>query len=343
VPGFSPSAFVGCRNTRFELGGQVFFAYGVNCYFLSYCSEASARSALAVAKQGGANVIRSWAFPQERAGALDRLDAVIHAAEERDLRLILPLVNYWPDLEGMPVLLAKLDITSNDVHEFYRAPRARTFYRNWIERVLTRRNSITGRRYFEEPAILAWELANEPRCPIRGGRQMLLEWIAEMGTLVKELDANHLLGLGDEGFFHKRGRGPLYNGTYGVDFESTIALDTIDFGTYHLYPQSWGEASDLEFARGWIADHASAGARANKPVLLEEYGLKICAESVPSVADRNVWYARWLGWVQEFGGAGALLWMLGGEEPDSCGYRDDYVVLDAAEFPAPKPASLRQL
>jgi hypothetical protein len=71
--------------------------------------------------------------------------------------------------------------------------------------------------------------------------------------------------------------------------------------------------------------------------------LKISAESVPSVADRNLWYARWLGWVQEFGGAGALLWMLGGEEPDSCGYRDDYVVLDAAEFPAPKPASLRQL
>jgi mannan endo-1,4-beta-mannosidase len=36
---------------------------------------------------------------------LERLDALIAAAEEADLRLILPLVNYWKDFGGVPQYL----------------------------------------------------------------------------------------------------------------------------------------------------------------------------------------------------------------------------------------------
>lgn len=291
----------------------------------------------------GANAVRAWAFLDAAAPAafqyfedgairiddgpdgLQRLDALIAAAEEFGIGLILPLVNHWPHFGGMPIYLQWLGL-AGDATAFYRSPRARRAYRAWVERVLTRRNTITGRLYPDEPAVLAWELANEPRCPIAGGRDLLLDWTAEMSAFVKRLDANHLVALGDEGFFYRRGRGHLYDGAYGVDFEAVLELDSIDFGTYHFYPQQWGLADNLEFAERWISGHLAAGNRANKPVVLEEYGLKIDGCGVRSPEERHRWLDSWRRHVQEMGGGGALLWMLGCQEPDTIGYCDGYTV-----------------
>jgi len=301
----------------------------------------------------GANAIRAWAFlDTESAPAaggvafqyfengsirindgpqgLERLDALIAAAEEFGLALILPLVNYWPDFGGMPMYLRWLslsgDVLPGDVTAFYSSPEARCAYRTWIARVLTRRNTITGRLYAEEPAIFAWELANEPRCQVPCGREILLDWTAEMAALVKRVDPVHLLALGDEGFFYRKGSGHLYDGTYGVDFEAVLALEEIDFGTYHFYPQQWGLSRNLEFAEQWIWDHIAAGKRANKPVVLEEYGLKIDGCRVNSALERDRWLRCWRELVQQMGGGGTLLWMLGCDAPDASAYRDVYTI-----------------
>ena len=301
----------------------------------------------------GANAIRAWAFLETEstpaAGGvafqyfengsirindgpqgLERLDALIAAAEEFGLALILPLVNYWPDFGGMPMYLRWRGLSGvvlpGDVTAFYSSPEVRRAYRTWVARVLTRRNTITGRLYAEEPAIFAWELANEPRCQIPGGREILLDWTAEMGALVKRLDSVHLLALGDEGFFSRKGSGHLYDGTYGVDFEAVLGLEEIDFGTYHFYPQQWGLSGNLEFAEQWILDHIAAGKRANKPVVLEEYGLKIDGCRVRSALERDRWLRRWRDLIQQMDGGGALLWMLGCDAPDTSAYRDIYTI-----------------
>jgi mannan endo-1,4-beta-mannosidase len=342
-----PNGFVVRDGRQFKLDGNAYAVAGVNCYFLAYCAEESRRAAMQTAKQMGANTIRSWAF-LDTAGpggltfqyqdngvikmndgpdGLARLDSVIQIAEELGLKLILPLVNHWGDFGGAPMYLKWLGL-GTDVKVFYESLEARLAYRNWVKHVLTRRNTLTGRLYSEEPSIMAWELTNEARCD--GNRDLLLDWVHEMANYVKQLDKNHLVALGDEGFFNERlfahGKGQLYDGQHGTDFHAILEIPEIDFGGYHFYPQDWGHDKDLEFGDQWVKDHARVGDRIGKPVLMEEYGLKLGDAVVPDGAARNTWFTRWLKVVNETGTAGALLWMLGGTEPDTIGFKDPYVV-----------------
>jgi mannan endo-1,4-beta-mannosidase len=287
--------FITAQGSEFQLNNQPFAVTGFNCYFLAYCSEESRRAAMMRAKELEASVIRAWAFPSFQNG-LQGLDALIQAAEDLHLKLILPLVNHWPDFGGMPAYVNSLAPGCN-VHEFYRSSVVRAAYQDWVTQVLTRRNSITGRLYSEEPAILGWELTNEARCPVSGGRELLLDWVYEMAEFVKSLDANHLLALGDEGFF----------GQYGVDWAANLAVPEIDFGTYHFYPEAWGKRP--EFGEKWIQQHREVAANLGKPALLEEFGIR-------DASKRARWYPKWPG----------LVWMLGHRGPDTIGYVDDYVI-----------------
>jgi mannan endo-1,4-beta-mannosidase len=328
--------------------------FGFNCYFLAFCSDHVQASVLLTASRRGANALRVWAFldvenpgpetaffQSRENGAtvfndgvkgLERLDHLIHAAGQADVRLILPLLNYWPDFGGVPLYCKWLNIVDGPVG-FYRSRTARDAYRHWAEHLLGRRNSVTGRLYLEEPAIMAWELMNEPRGISAADRELLLEWTVEMSRFLKSIDSNHLLALGDEGFFFKRGHGHLYDGTYGIDFEAVLKLPSIDFGTFHFYPQAWGYEHHLEFGQKWISDHLAAGRREGKPVLLQEFGLKLQVGSVMSPGVRAHWYKRWLNLIRHRNGAGALLWMLGCAEADAGRYCDEYTLLAEDELP----------
>jgi mannan endo-1,4-beta-mannosidase len=350
--------FVRTRGTKFVLNGQTFPVVGVNCYFLSYCSEAARAETIAAILQTGANVVRSVAFlnhdvlPADGVSfqygsgggivindgpeGLRRLDALIEAAEQYGLQLILPLVNYWSDLGGMSTYLEWL-FPGQTLHvtEFYRRPEARAAYKSWVAHVLNRVNSRTGVAYRDSPAIMAWELANEPRCPVPGGRELLLDWAAEMAQFVKQQDPNHLVSLGDEGFLKRpRPKNHLYKGSYGVDFDAILEIPDIDFGTYRFYPSANAMNVRNDFARVWIADHVAAGARANKPVVLEEYGLVADRDDPDALAERDQWYEQWLDSVYIEGGAGDLLWMMGCTEASVAGNYDGYTIYSAAEVPS---------
>jgi hypothetical protein len=66
---------------------------------------------------------------------------------------------------------------------------------------------------------------------------------------------------------------------------------------------------------------------------MEEYGLKLGDGVVPDGPARNAWFAEWLTAVKQSSTAGSLLWMLGGTEADTSGYKDDYVVYSPDEVP----------
>ena len=193
-----------------------------------------------------------------------------------------------------------------DHDDFYESPAARTAYRNWCSQLLNRVNTVTGVAYRDEPAILGWELANEARCG--RGVAPLERWIGEMSEHLKRLAPNQLVGLGDEGMLNRAAaKNWLYNGSCGYDFDAFLRLPAVDFASFHLYPETWGQAKDfdaaLNFGRRWILDHAESGDRAGKPVLLEEYGIK-------NKDWRDPIYAAWLAAARGSGIAADLHWML---------------------------------
>src|SRR5437868_3805487 len=68
----------------------------------------------------------------------------------------------------------------------------------------TCRNSVTGRLYRDDPAIMAWQLANEPRpggsdAAGKAHMRAYLAWIGSTARLIKTLDPNHLVSTGSEG------------------------------------------------------------------------------------------------------------------------------------------------
>jgi mannan endo-1,4-beta-mannosidase len=224
---------------------------------------------------------------------LEPFDKVVNAAAKTGIKLIVTLVNNWADYGGMDVYTVNLggkyhdDVTASYSlivriqggiecadcwQQFYRLPQIKKAYKRYVKEMVT--------RYRNSPAIMAWELANEPRCGADGVRnlpasdectpELLTSWIDEMSTYIKRLDPHHLVTWGGEGGFNYDSDDWAYNGSDGGDFEAELKLKNIDFGVFHSYPDWWSKT--VEWTNKWIVDHARAARRVGKPVVHEEYG-----------------------------------------------------------------------
>ena len=112
-----------------------------------------------------------------------------------------------------------------------------------------------------------------------------------------------MVTLGDEGFNPSAGDGSYPYSTYeGVSFSKNLAIPTLDFGTYHMYPSSWG-TNTSEWATGWIQAHGDACKAAGKPCLLEEYGY-----TSDHVAVEGPWQAKALA---TDGNSADMFWQMG--------------------------------
>ena len=336
---------IGARNGHFDDNGSRFKIAGANNYYLAFARDSMRRAVLDASKQMGLNVLRVPAFldckpacpgtvpegawrgvyfqywnletrrPELNTGenGLERLDHLIADAEQLGIRLIFPLVNHWPDFGGTDRYTAWFNACSRDA--FYSDPAIRDAYQSYVSQILNRKNIVTGRVYKDEPAILAWELANEPRCDAREGGAILLEWVRDMSHWIKLNDPKHLLGVGDEGFF----------GKYGVDCHAFLNVPGIDFGTFHLYPHAWKQRDPLSFGLRWIERHLTAGRSAGKPMLLEEYGMTLGGRGgLSSAGERDDIYRAWLRSVVEQEGAGDLAWMIASTDDETGEPYPDY-------------------
>lgn len=220
----------------------------------------------------------------EGSNGLQKLDYAIYKASQENVKLIITFTNNWEAFGGMAqyvkwAQLAGENVNSHD--DFYTNSKIKEWYKGYVNTLLNRVNSYSGIKYKDDPTIFAWELANEPRATSDAGckKNILLNWADEMSTYVKSIDSNHMVAVGDEGFYNfgynefPQGEYKyVYHGSEGADFNSLVRLPNIDFGTVHIYCDQWGLTS--EQAKFWFKQHGEDAKAANKPVILEEFGWK---------------------------------------------------------------------
>ncbi|KAL4425642.1 hypothetical protein ABPG75_009658 [Micractinium tetrahymenae] len=257
---------------------------------------AMVRTLLDTAAQSGLTVVRAWAhgvspsYPVQldssgsalNEGMLRGLDYFLSEAGRRGLKVILSFTSNWTPAGGVDYYA---NATGMDHNGFFSAPAPKSLFKKYIAAIVGRKNTITGRTYSEDPTIMAWDLINEPVC--RGcAPGTIAGWVKEMAAHVKGLDSNHLLTVGEEGFYSATKASvptnPGYPDTHWAeewnqDFVVDHSDPNIDFAATHIWPDLWkcqtcASALPVSFFQAWIQQHVKDAAALGKPLLIEEFG-----------------------------------------------------------------------
>jgi mannan endo-1,4-beta-mannosidase len=342
--------FVKQAGPELRLNGKIFRFAGTNNYYLMYKSRFMVDDVLQAAAGSGFSVIRLWGSldignqdgsnsiqgkadgvyfqywdgtqPAYNDGTdgLQHLDYVLYRAGQLGLKVVIPFVNNWSAFGGMDQYVRWRGGQFHD--DFYTDPMIRTWFKNWIAHLLNRTNTYTGVQYKNDPTIMTWELANEPRCIGSGvyprssacDTQTLIAWADDISHFIKRVDGKHLISVGDEGFYCIPGATDwTENCGEGVDTLAFARLEKIDVMSFHLYPDGWGK--DAAWGTAWIQRHFADARELHKPAMLGEFGLL-------DKTARNTVYKQWTDAVFQSGGSGALYWILSGKQDDGSLYAD---------------------
>ena len=285
----------------------------------------------------GVSVVRTWGFNDapEKAWdsaiqigplqydeiALRGLDLVLARASARGIQLILPLGNYWNDYGGARqyVAWAGLPGPIEGDPRFFTERAVIDHYKQHLRGLLNRINTMDGLRYGDHPAVLAWELLNEPRNRgLDGQGDALRVWIDEIGAQLKSLSPGKLIGTGAEGFessyagydetFWRHAGPSLFQGT--DHFRKNLESSYVDFGSIHYFPETWNIAFHQVALAGarWIYEHANQARQLGKPLVLGEFGLRNSGSF--GLAERRAMYRGWLRCARKTGLAGVAPWVL---------------------------------
>ncbi|MEO6549561.1 MAG: glycoside hydrolase family 2 TIM barrel-domain containing protein [Ferruginibacter sp.] len=219
---------------------------------------------------------------------LTGLDLLLYEMGKRNMKAVIYLSNNWEWTGGFlqylnwngllsdSILRKKMNWDENRdyVKQFYSCKPCITAFNKQVKTIITRRNTITGKLYVNDPSIMAWEMANEPRPMRPEAITAFTQWINETADFIKSLDANHLVTTGSEG---EMGNENIQT------FEAIHSSKNVDYLTIHIWPKNWGWFSDTSIAKGfntilsntkaYITKHASVANRLNKPLVIEEFGL----------------------------------------------------------------------
>lgn len=218
---------------------------------------------------------------------LDGLDYFMAELGRRDMNAVLYLNNSWEWSGGYSVYLqwagmGKAPIPSVDgwpeymdyVKQYMRCDSAQKLFANHVDFIISRTNRYTGKPYAEDPAILSWQVGNEPRCFADENKEAFKQWLSQTTAQIRTLDANHMISVGSEGEWGCEQDMALY--------EALHADPNVSYINCHIWPFNWNWADKdslsehLDRAKAntadYIARHLEVAKRLSKPLVVEEFG-----------------------------------------------------------------------
>ena len=331
--------FVRQRGGRFFVGQKPFRFVGANVAVMYRDEDRERMpETLRVAAETGIKVVRVWAYGeggpndvkpmadfedwprhhsfrfapgQWNEDAFVHLDKVIAEAAKNNIYVQLCLTNWWRDTGGVTQYLRwagindaaddsyKFGINNEKAILFYSNPETRRLYREHLEKLATRRNTITGVLYRDDPAIFGWELMNEAQV-ITGRWEERRAWIAEMSGYLKSLDPNHLVTPGAWGYRSSSER---------REWLADHAIPTIDYCDVHSYPRDDHDSfvTSPKALQEFIANRAAAAFSLKKALVFGEFGMGVEGHNGASQVE---WYKAFFDGNARAGAAGAMLWIL---------------------------------
>ncbi len=253
--------------------------------------------------------------------SLRGMDLVLTRSAAHGVKLVLPLGNYWDAYGGTRryVEWAGLPSPVQGDPRFFTERSVIEHYKAHIARLLSRVNTLDGLRYGEHPAVLAWELLNEPR-----GRGLdkdgaaMGAWVDEVAAVVKQYAPGHLVGTGEEGFdtsfsgyderfWRDAASSSFFEG--GASYRRNTASPFIDFGSVHFYPEAYGVKAGATARAGahWFSEHAAVARDLGKPLFIGEFALR--NEKGFSLDERRAMYRGWFRCAWRTGAGASGPWM----------------------------------
>jgi mannan endo-1,4-beta-mannosidase len=336
--------FVRVDGPRFAVGGRGFAFVGANLEVMhGEAARARADETIAAAAADGLTVGRVWALgegdaqspPWARKHQLFRvapdqwlddapaqLDRVLASARAHGLRVIITLANYWPDYGGVRQYLAWAGLPTDGFaarDRFFTDERVRAFYRAHVERLLARKNAITGVRYVDDPTLFAWELMNESQVATPEGAQARIAWIDEMARFIKARDPHHLVTPGVMGYTSREER---------AEWLAVCRLPQVDYCDSHLYPETTDRVTSRARLEAYIDDRVQlAQYVAHKPIVFGEFGFHTTGSQFLA-RPRADWFADFLARAFFDGAGGAIAWIY---QPWGGHARDFGIYVDRAD------------
>ncbi len=221
---------------------------------------------------------------------LDGLDYLLFEMSKRNMYAVLYLNNTWEWSGGYGQYLnwsgfGEIPYPNIEPHswpefmaycsQFHASDSCQQLYKNHIEFMLSRTNKYSGVKYTEDPTVMTWELANEPRALSKENKETFAKWVQSTADYIKTLDANHLVTTGTEG-------------QHGCEedinlFKTIHSYKSIDYLTMHIWPKNWqwidceriGETLDsaIVLTDQYMSEHMKVAKELNKPIVFEEFGL----------------------------------------------------------------------
>lgn len=335
----SPPGFVRASGVRFTVDGKPFRFVGANVSVMYRDEDrARMPETLRQAAQMGIKVVRVWAFGEggpndvkpigdfndwprthsfrTKPGEWNEaefvfLDQIIAEAKRNNIRVQLCLTNWWRDTGGVTQYLRWAGVQGADddtqpfginkeiAMQFYTNDTTRRLYREHIEKIATRRNSVTGVLYRDEPAIFGYELMNEAQV-VTARWEERRAWIAEMSAYLKSLDPHHIVTPGAWGY---------RTAAEQREWLKDHAFATIDYIDVHNYPRDDHDVvvHSPQALGEFIANRVGASSTLNKPLVLGEFGM--ATDGFKGVTQVE-WYRAFFEHAARDGVAGVMFWIL---------------------------------